>query len=294
MSGPSNTVLDTTNENRFRSGTEYIIDASILSQMLGQKNLVIIDVRSAVQCPDGHIPGAYRIDYSRLVKKQNFADGMLPGKSDIDELFSECGIKKDSFVVAYDDNYGVDAARLLWTLDVVGHNDYALLSGGFAAWDELDFPISNTTIKRAYLTKNIIDFSGLNGYSHATIEHVTHSLNNRSVKILDTRSPGEFAGSDKRALRGGHIPGAINYEWSRAIDECSNGIFHSFGKLKNDFRELGVSKENEVIVYCQSNRRSSHTFLVLKWLGYQNVRAYAGSWSEWGNSSATPIECDGD
>ena len=269
-----------------RSGTEYVINADALHEMLGQKNLQIVDVRTPEQCPDGHIPGAVRLDYEKMVRRCGAIEGLLPSARDISHLLEEIGIEPGHFVVAYDDGAGVDAARLLWTLDVVGHKNYALLNGGFAAWDDAEYQVSDSPWQPHPNYYPITKF----GDSTVRLESVLASIGREDTCIVDTRSAAEYKGDDARADRQGHIPGAVHFDWESAVDMTEEGVLRDPDTLLDELQSLGITRDKRIIVYCQSNRRSSHTFLVLKWLGYENVNAYAGSWSEWGNTPNTPVE----
>ncbi len=113
---------------------------------------------------------------------------------------------------------------------------------------------------------------------------------NLGVVILDTRSPAEFSGIDRRAARGGHIPGAVNMDWSVALDRERNLRLKPAVELRGILDNLGITPDKEVITHCQTHHRSSHTYLMLKALGYPRTRGYPGSWSEWGNDLELPTE----
>jgi thiosulfate/3-mercaptopyruvate sulfurtransferase len=269
-----------------RPGAEFVVDADALHAMLGQDNLRIIDVRSPQQCPDGHIPGAVLLDYNRLVRKSGPIEGLLPCAREISGLLEESGIEPEHFVVAYDDGAGVDAARLLWTLDAIGHKNYALLNGGFAAWDDAELDVSDSPRN---IPRSRYPVSGF-GNGVVSKDEILAELDNPNACIVDTRSAAEYAGEDVRAEKSGHIPGAVHFDWSSAVDVMEDGKLRDAGILQSELGLLGITRDKNVIVYCQSNRRSTHTYLVLKWLGYENVSAYTGSWSEWGNAEETPVE----
>ena len=263
-----------------------IIEAGELARLLGRDDLLIVDVRTLDQCVDGHIPGAAMLDYADLLERQGPALGLLPGARQLSRVLASLGLERHHHVVAYNDDNGSHAARLLWSLDIVGHHNYSLLNGGFAAWDELDLPIADVPRHpepSEYLT--VIHEDGL-----ADFDYVRSVLGDSGTVLLDTRSPDEYSGRDIRARRGGHIPGAVNFDWSRAVDLIDNGRLRAADELLFQLHEFGVTPDKEIIPYCHSHHRSAHTWLVLKHLGFSRVRPYAGSWSEWGNRDDVPVE----
>lgn len=226
------------------------------------------------------------LDYSDLVLKQEKAVGLLPEAARLSRVLSDIGLDQNRHVVAYNDDNGSHAARLLWTLDVVGHRNYSLLNGGFAAWDELDLPIAGSPASPTPSQyQAVIDEDGV-----ADFDYVVSAIGDKDTILLDTRTADEFNGKDVRAARGGHIPGAVNLDWSLVIDLIDNGRLRRDSELVTLLHESGVTPDKQIIPYCHSHQRSAHTWLVLKHLGFPRVRAYAGSWSEWGNRTDAPIE----
>ena len=275
----------------FRTGEEYVIDATTLASIRHQPNLKIIDVRRIDQCPDGHIPGAIMFDVSILTSQDGDFE-LKPEK--LSAIFGSLGILPGDFVVAYDDDTGVDAARLLWTLHSAGHKRYALLDGGFGSWDDAELDVEahpahpvGSSIEASQ--KSFYPITALND-SIANQDLILKSLGDPDTIIIDTRSAPEYLGVDKRAKRGGHIPGAIHFDWEESVDRINGGILRNPETLLEKLVQIGVTSSKSIIVYCQTNRRSSHTFVVLKWLGFNNVKAYPGSWAEWGNNEHTPYE----
>lgn len=252
-------------------------------------NVLIVDVRVPETCVDGHMPGAVSLPYQDLLRSDGNAKGLLPSAERLAELFSGIGLTRETHVVAYDDDSGTAASRLLWTLEMVGHKSFSLLNGGFAAWDDAALPLAVdlvNPVSSAFQVEQLGDHL-------AEYDEVLRNIDNPNVVIVDTRSAGEFAGTDVRAERGGHIPGAINIDWIDSTDPFDSFQIRSDAELRAMFVEKGATPDKEIIVYCQTHHRSSHTYIILKHLGYPRVRAYAGSWSEWGNRLDAPIESDG-
>ncbi len=253
---------------------------------LNNEQVLIVDVRAPETCVDGHIPAAVSLPYQDLLRVNGSAKGLLPTKERLSKLLSGIGLTPATHVIAYDDDSGTAASRLLWTLDVVGHRSFSLLNGGFAAWDEADLPI---TEQLSLPSSSSFEVESI-GNQHVEFDDVLLSIDNPNVVILDTRTAAEFAGEDIRAQRGGHIPSAINLDWITSTNPQENFKIHEDAELRSMFLNKGVTPDKEVIVYCQTHHRSSHTYMMLKHLGYPCVRAYAGSWSEWGNRSDALIE----
>jgi thiosulfate/3-mercaptopyruvate sulfurtransferase len=188
--------------------------------------------------------------------------------------------------LAYDADGNTRASRFLWTLDVIGHANYSLLNGGLPAWQLEGRPVTNvpgagkpTQYQAAPLAERVADKRWILGH-----------LSDRNVALLDARSAEEYRGALVRAARGGHIPGAINYDYANAIDR-SNGLrLKPLPQIERELADIGISKDKEVVVYCQTHHRSAHTWFVLKQLGFGKLRGYPGSWSEWGNDPSLPVE----
>ena len=272
-------------QRAFSELNKYVMTCDALNRVIDRPEILIVDLRPAAHGVEGYIPGSVHLDYDRLIRRHQRSEGLLPDVTALRELFSELGLEPWHFVVAYDDETGVEASRLLWTLEVAGHRNYALLDGGFAAWESFNLPISQN--KRIPLPSNYPVFT--TGAAVVNKQDVLEALGREDTCFVDARTHEEYLGEDVRAQRGGHLPGAIHFDWTSAIDLYGTGKLRSPDKLQVELDNLGVKKDKVIILYCQSNRRCAHTFIVFKWLGYKNVRSYHGSWSEWGNDPNTPI-----
>ena len=261
-----------------------LIEATELQQQLNDNNLLIVDLCSDEQYRLGHIPGAVHVAPRELVLGEPPAPGRLPHKEQLDALFSRLGLTPETHVVCYDDEGGGWAGRLIWTLDVIGHNNYSYLNGGIHAWrgEGLDTettanqPESNevsVTIDSAQLT---------------SAEDIMASLDNNDFAVWDARSPGEHNGTKVLAQRGGRIPGAINCEWTSLMDP--NRQLRIREDAQEVLQQLGLTADKDIVTHCQTHHRSGFTYLVAKILGYPRIRAYPGSWSDWGNRDDTPVE----
>ncbi|NOZ11427.1 MAG: sulfurtransferase [Gammaproteobacteria bacterium] len=263
-----------------------ILPPSELVPRLGEDDLVIVDVDATESFLQGHIPGALHLDYADIIKVSKPAMGLLPDAAQVSSVLSELGIQSDSHIVAYDDEGGGRAGRLLWTLAAMGHKHYSLLDGGIRAWRHDKYPV-NQELKEVTKSQYQTTFAG---DAVADRDYVLAHLDDKNIALLDTRSPQEYHGEKKLADRVGHIPGAVNYNWVLAMDHRNSLRLRPETELRQEMIELGVTEDKEIIVYCQTHHRSAHTYIMLKALGYPRLRAYPGSWSEWGNLADTPIE----
>ncbi len=265
----------------------FLIEPAELEPLLGNSHLIIVDVGDSDAYVKERIPGAVHVDYLDLVSGLPPASGTLPPIEALENTFSMIGLKRDMHVVAYDSEGNGRAARLLWTLDVLGHRSTSLLNGGFTAWKNESHPIEKYQPIKPVRSEYPVH---INGCSQADKDYILSRLDDNNTRLLDARSPMEFQGYDVRALRGGHIPGARNVNWLDTIDTSRNNRFKPNSELLKMLQEQGLTPDKEIITYCQSHHRSSHSYVMLKSLGYGRVRGYAGSWSEWGNSVDTPVE----
>jgi len=195
-------------------------------------------------------------------------------------LLSRIGIQRESHVIFYDSISGISAARGVWLLLYFSHKKVEMLDGGFENWKKEGYRIELKTNPLNYA-----EFKGKINYKVlATAKEVKGSLNNKNVSIVDARSSKEYNGSDVRTVRRGHIPSAINIDWENNIE---NGVFKNKSKLSRIYSN--VQKKSQIITYCQGGYRAANAFLVLKLLGYDNVKMYLGSWGEWGNKLDLPV-----
>lgn len=264
-----------------------VTDPYDLESHIDSDEIIMVDLSRAPVYARNHIPGALYLDYAKIIANRPPVMGLLPNENELGKVLSSLGISPDSHVVAYDDEGGSKACRLLWTLDMIGHKHKSLLNGGLQAWINENHPVSNQTEE---VTPSDYPVSYTNTAATTDKEYILSHLDDPKVTLVDARTPGEYEGTDKRAHRGGHIPGAINLEWARAIDQQRNLRLKSQSELLSLYAGKGITPGNEIIVYCQTHTRSAHTYIVLKYLGYPLVRGYPGSWSDWGNDPNTPVE----
>ena len=198
------------------------------------------------------------------------------------------GVSESTEVVFYEDNSGMRAARGLWFLEFFGHQNVRILDGGIQAWKAAGLAVTT----EAASPKTAIFKTSERREVLATVDDVLHSLDNKEISILDTRSKGEYLGTHVRAARGGAIPGAIHIEWTDNLD--ARGKFKSDAELTAMYSRAGITPDKEVISYCQGGYRAAHSYVALRLIGFPKVRNYIGSWKEWGDRTDLPIEKPGE
>lgn len=264
-----------------------ILEPAELQEHLHDTAPLIVDLADDTDYQQRHVPGAVHLPFSSLIRAEPPAMGLLPHPQQLSEVFSRLGLTAETHVVAYDHEANGRAGRLLWTLDVLGHERASLLNGGINAWEADGFAsetASNMPAPSDYRAR--IARPELIADKDYILEH----LQDPAVAVLDARSPGEYSGTDVRAARGGHIPGAVNLNWLETMDGERQRRLLPDTVLRQMLEQRGLTSDKEVIAHCQTHHRSSHSYVMLKHLGYSKLRGYPGSWSEWGNDPQTPIE----
>ncbi|MCF5466204.1 phosphatidylserine decarboxylase [Pseudomonas syringae] len=266
------------------TGLSLVIEPNDLLQRLDAPELILVDLTSSARYEAGHIRGARFVDPKRTQLGTPPAPGLLPEHAGLEQLFGELGHNPDAVYVVYDDEGGGWAGRFIWLLDVIGHTRYHYLDGGVLAWEAESLPLSTEVppVAGGPVTLTLHD------EPTATREYLQSRLGAADLAIWDARGPTEYSGEKVVAAKGGHIPGAVNFEWTEGMDKARNLRIRQ--DMPEILRDLGITPDKEVITHCQTHHRSGFTYLVAKALGYPRVKAYAGSWGEWGNHPETPVE----
>ncbi|WP_049985568.1 sulfurtransferase [Halobellus rufus] len=258
-----------------------VVSAEWLADRLDEVR--VIDVRDAWEFDGiGHVPGAANVPFEEF-RSEAGDEGMLPGAETWESLLSAAGVGPDDDVVAYDDTHGVFAARFLVTAELYGHppDRLHLLDGDFSAWNRAH----ETTSESAEPTPT--DYAVRDPERSPLVDYgtVTDALDDDETVIVDTRDPEEYAE--------GHLPGAVNLDWRELVDDETRGL-KSEPELTEALADVGVAPDKRVILYCNTARRISHTYVVLRSLGYENVGFYEGSLTEWtergGPVETAPVE----
>lgn len=261
-----------------------VIEPAELQAHLNDPRLILVDLTSEARYASGHIPGAHFVDPKKTQLGQPPAPGLLPPWPAVEALFTALGHRSDSIYVVYDDEGGGWAGRFIWLLDVIGHTQYHYLNGGLIAWEAEHCPLSQEVPSAKTTPVTLAQHSE----PTATCDYVKSRLHAPDLAIWDARSPQEYRGEKVLAARGGHIPGAQNFEWTAGMDRAHALRIRS--DIRSTLEHLGITPDKELITHCQTHHRSGFSYLVAKALGYPRVKAYAGSWGEWGNMTDTPIE----
>jgi len=255
-----------------------IVTTDWLADRIGDVH--VVDVRDAWEYEGiGHLPGAVSIPFDTFRASEG-EEGMLPGEEAFADLLSEAGIAPDGDIVAYDDTHGVFAARFLVTAELYGHDPdrLHLLDGDFSAWQR-DHPTTGDVpdvTATDYTVERPAD-SPLVGR-----EAVAAAIDTDAV-IVDTRERWEY--------EEGHIPGAVQLDWRELVDDETRGI-KSRAEVESILESKGITPEMRIVLYCNTARRISHTYVVLRDLGYEDLAFYEGSLTEW-EAAGEPIETGG-
>ncbi len=251
------------------------------------ERVVIIDVPTQPErYLHAHIPGAYVLDYTLLFNGQAPTPAAAPDDTVIATLLSGLGITTDTHVVAYDDEGGGWASRLLWTLALVGHKHYSLLDGGLHAWLADRRPIETTP---SLPTRAHYIIEGRNEDVATNAEALLATP--EAFTIWDARAPEEYRGELGQSPRLGHMPDAINVDWRLLFDTDNAYRLRPKDELKALLERYGLTPDRQIVAHCQSHHRSSLAWLVGQYLGYPRLSAYPGAWLEWGSRTDTPITC---
>ncbi|MEA2386188.1 MAG: thiosulfate/3-mercaptopyruvate sulfurtransferase [Thermoleophilaceae bacterium] len=273
---------------------DVLVETQWVEDHLQDESVRIVEVdENPALYQEAHIPGAIGLDWRKDLQDQVRRDFL--GPKDFGDLFGSRGISNDHTIVLYGDRNNWFAAYTYWYLKYYGHDDVKLMNGPREKWISEGRPTS--TDVPAYDAAKF-DVSTEREEIRAMRDRVAEALDS-STKLVDVRSPQEFSGEliamagyeQEGAQRGGHIPGAASVPWAQAVTE--EGTFKSADELRELYTAKGVLSDEPIIAYCRIGERSAHSWFVLhELLGHDDVRNYDGSWTEWGNMVAVPIEKD--
>jgi thiosulfate/3-mercaptopyruvate sulfurtransferase len=265
-----------------------LIEAEELVPFLGNEKLRIVDLSRRSVYDQLHIPHAIHVQPKQLVRQEEQASGLLPDVEGLQALIEYLNISPDHHVIAYDDEGGGWAGRLIWNLHCLGFENTSLLNGGIHAWLAAGLPTSSEVEKPAPVA-HLVEINQANIEKYR-IEYadLLEKVQNNNIQLWDCRTEDEYTGLRLAARRGGHIPNARHFEWSTALNRENHLKLHPLQRTQQRLEQLGFNLKQPVVVYCQSHHRSGLAYILGRLLGWK-IRAYDGAWSEWGNRLDSPI-----
>lgn len=268
--------------------SDYFVNTEWLAENRDQ--VVVVDVRKGPFYLLGHIAGAQHVDRAEFLETRNQVKSLVPSAATFTALLSRLGVTPETTVVAYAEDDNPYAARFIWTLRYHGHKNAYVLDGGYGKWAAEDRDTKLLSGSKPQPSRYVLAADADYLQARSGADYIYTRLENPGVLVWDTRSLGEFKGSDVRADRGGHIPGAVHLNWSDLQTEV-NGVkvLKSADKLVALLQASGLNPDKEIVAHCQTGIRSSYATLVLLGLGYDRVKNYDGSWIEWANNPTLPI-----
>jgi thiosulfate/3-mercaptopyruvate sulfurtransferase len=271
---------------------EVLVDSDWTEQHLDDPHVKTVEVDVDTKAyEEGHLPGAVGWNWQTQLSDPVRRDVIQ--KTDLEKLLGESGIDNNTTVILYGDNNNWFATWAFWELKIYGHKDVRIMNGGRKKWLAEGRPLTKDApdLKKTTYRAKDPDFS-LRAYLPDLSQRVGRA---NGWSLVDVRSADEYSGKllsppglPETCQRGGHIPGAHNVPWGKNVNE--DGTFKSPDELKTLYEPLGVTPDKNVVAYCRIGERSSLTWFVLKYLlGYDNVKNYDGSWTEWGNLVNAPV-----
>lgn len=270
-----------------------IIEAGELLAKWESEHIRVIDFRERVAFEQEHIPNAQPMWRSDIEDKEHHVPGMMASKPEMEQLLTDLGLSASDTLILYDDQAGVNAARLWWVLRTYGFNQVRLLNGGLQSWKDARGPLGS---EWETLPANRFEFPPEEAL-HLRIDNdeLASLMTGEDWTLIDARTAEEYSGKrmKKGAQNAGRIPGSVHIDWADAVDYHGTKKFLTPEKLQAAYRELPEDKSAPVVVYCHSGVRSAHTsFVLTQLLGYNRVYNYDGSWLEWSSLEGAPIDKD--
>jgi len=265
---------------------KFIAASELKARFQQAPDPVLIDMSQPGQPP---LAEAQWIDFNQIVRNEGDRAGLLPDNADFNRALAQTGITPDSTIFLFDDSQGLAASRLAWSLALCGLQEIYLIDGGREALLTAGWPMATTPTTPKPTSELTYDFSA----HHCHADAIAAQLGKPdSWLVIDARSEEEYRGADKRSRNAGHIPGAVHFDWQWFFDPEKPGYLLPDDEIRAKLSERGITARTgqTIAVYCQSHRRSSLMFCILKHLGFEDVRGYPGAWSDWGNRDDLPFE----
>ncbi len=270
-----------------------LVSSAELAAHLRDEEVLVCDCRfagdseaSRERYKSGHLPGAIHVYWLEdLSAPDTSVTTFLPNAEEAADRLGRLGIRHGTTVVAYSDGGNLYASRLWHVLAHYGHDRVALLDGGIETWQSEGRPLHRGTVHPLPARFEPRGSGWMRGIG---ADEIHQRLEDRELRLLDVRGPAEFSGEQLRAARGGHIPGAVLWPWEENLRP--DGTMRDPAEIRARAHAAGLLCDQELVTYCQGGVRAAHAALALRLAGYPRVRVYDGSWAEWGNDPALPIE----
>lgn len=264
---------------------ENIVSTTWLEAHLNDTNLTLIDMAEDIQYQRFHLPGALHLPYRAINTTDQFGVSYGLGAEQLIRLLGLLGASADNHIVIYDDLGGLNASRLYWALEALGHQRIALLDGGLVKWILEGRKVSNKSVQARKSTYSPSSKIGRNNL--ASLAEISRLPTN--AILLDVLTQEEYAG-DPRQPRSGHIPTARWWPWDTTVDFNNGFRLKPVAELKRQLQALGVSDpESPVYLYCRTGHRASQSYYVLRQLGFSKVKIYDGSIAEYSRHKTLPL-----
>jgi len=262
-----------------------MIDTDWLANNQKDNNIIVVDTSDHTQYLRFHIPGAIHIDYSEITykRRQDKVSVQVPNDYFI-KLLGQNGIRNDSHIIIYDDMGGLNAGRLFWQLEQIGHKNVSVLNGGLVKWILEHKKVNNKPVKRLPSVYKP-DFKN----SRDNLATQTE-LSKNNVTLIDARTKDEYIGHPKYP-RTGHVPGALLWDWQENVDFENAFVLKTKQRIIKEQKSINLKDKNQqIIAYCRSGHRAAQTYLTLRNLGFNNIKLYDASMAEYSRDKKAPLE----
>ncbi|MDH5423545.1 MAG: rhodanese-like domain-containing protein [Gammaproteobacteria bacterium] len=263
-----------------------LVDTGWLASNINNKNIVLIDTSDHTQHLRFHIPGSIHIDYSEIVYKRKTDKVSIQVPNDyFVKLLAQRGISNDKHIVIYDDMGGLNAGRLFWQLEQIGHKEVSVLNGGLVKWIIEGRKVSNQSVQRPPAQYQANASGQKNNL--ATIADVQ---NRQDSLLIDARTKDEYIGHPKYP-RTGHVPAAKNWDWQNNVDFENAFVIKNSQQITAQQKHISLNnKQQNIITYCQSGHRAAQSYLTLRSMGFENIKLYDGSMAEYSQNKQAALE----
>jgi thiosulfate/3-mercaptopyruvate sulfurtransferase len=266
-----------------------LVETQELSNLTSHPSVRIIDIRtSLLDYLKGHIPGAVFLHSENLQVPDKGIPDQAPDRICLERLLgNNLSLSNPMWVILYSEKSNPNATFLAWTLDLLGHKKVGILNGGWEKWASEKLPVTQnypSSPPNKFFGKMIRE-------TFAEKRWIFDRLPTKNFLLLDARSPKQYSGEEGEEIRRGHIPGAKNLYWETTLEGEEIKTWKKKEDLEKLFAESGVTKDKEIVVYCQRGKEASHLYFTLKYvLGFPRVRLYRGSWVEWSADKKMPVK----